>query len=55
MEFIEFLLLTVAVLLMIFKPEKEKLAWNIMIVSWLLMVFHFLGHVSHTFLGALNL
>ena len=27
MEFVEFTLLCVAVLLMIFKPEKERLAW----------------------------
>lgn len=55
MEFIEFFMLTVAVLLMIFKPQQEKLAWGLNITAWLLMVFMFLGHVSHTFLGALNL
>ena len=43
MEFLEFLLLFVAVMIIIMKPEKEKLAW------WLTV------DVSTAILGSLNL
>ena len=47
MEFLEFLMLTAAMLLLIFKPEKEKLAWGLLIV--------YVGHVSNAILGVLNI
>ena len=34
MEFLEFVMLFIAVLLILFKPEKEKLAWWLTVVSW---------------------
>ena len=34
MEFVELLLLCVAVLLLIFKPEQEKLAWWLTVGGW---------------------
>lgn len=55
MEFAEFLLLFVAVMLLIFKPEKEKLAWWLMVGGWFVVVFMYVGHVSTAILGALNL
>lgn len=55
MEFLEFLMLTAAMLLLIFKPEKEKLAWRLLIISWAMVVFMYIGHVSTALLGVLNL
>lgn len=55
MEFLEFLMLTAAMLLLIFKPEKEKLAWALLIVSWAVVVLMYVGHVSNAILGVLNI
>ena len=55
MEFLEFLLLFVAVMLIIMKPEKEKLAWWLTVGSWFVVVFMYVGHVSTAILGSLNL
>lgn len=55
MEFLEFLMLTAAMLLLIFKPEKEKLAWGLLIVSWAVVVLMYVGHVSNAILGVLNI
>lgn len=55
MEFVELLLLCVAVLLLIFKPEQEKLAWWLTVGGWFVVVFMYVGHVSTAILGSLNL
>ena len=55
MEFVELLMLTIAVLLIIFKPEKERLAWWLTIGGWAVVVFMYIGHVSTAILGTLNL
>lgn len=55
MEFLEFLMLTASMLLLIYKPEKEKLAWQLLIISWGMVVFMYIGHVSNSILGSLNL
>lgn len=55
MEFLEFLMLTAAMLLILFKPEKEKLAWGLLIVSWAVVVLMYVGHVSNAILGVLNI
>lgn len=55
MEFLEFLMLTAAMLLLIIKPEKEKLAWGLLIVSWAVVVLMYVGHVSNAILGVLNI
>lgn len=55
MEFVELLMLTIAMLLLIFKPEHEKLAWWLMIVGWAVVVIMFIGKVSSMLLGPLNL
>lgn len=39
MEFLELLLVLIALILIIKKPEKENLAFGLVMVAWLLMVF----------------
>ena len=51
MEFLEFVMLFIAVLLILFKPEKEKLAWWLTVVSWFAVVFMYVGHVSTAVFG----
>lgn len=55
MEFLELLLILIAIILMMVKPEKEKLAFSILIVSWGIMVFDYLGRKSGAILGLMNL
>lgn len=55
MEFVEFAMLAAAVLLMIFKPEQERLAWLLTIIGWAVVVFMYIGHVSTSILGVLNI
>lgn len=55
MEFLEFAMLFVAVLLLICKPEKEKLAWWLTIVSWFVVVWMYVGHVSTAIFGMPNI
>lgn len=55
MEFLELLLVLVAVVLLIKKPEKEQLAFGLVIASWMLMTFMFIGHKSGAFLTIMNL
>ncbi len=43
MEFLELLLVLIALILIIKKPEKENLAFGLVIVAWLLMVFSMLA------------
>ena len=50
MEFLDFLMLTAAMLLLIF-----KLAWGLLIVSWAVVVLMYVGHVSNAILGVLNI
>ena len=54
MEFLEFVMLFIAVLLILFKPEKEKLAWWLTFVSWFVVVFMYVGHVSTAIFGMPN-
>lgn len=55
MEFLELLLVLVAVILLIKKPQKEKLAFSLVIASWALMAFMFIGHKSGALLTIMNL
>lgn len=55
MEFVELTLLCVAVLLLIFKPERERLAWWLTVGGWAVVVLMYVGHVSTNILGNLNL
>ena len=55
MEFLELVMLLAAVLLIWFKPEREKLAWGLAVGGWLMTVLIYVGHVSTGILGVLNL
>ncbi|AJC88394.1 dihydroneopterin aldolase [Campylobacter insulaenigrae] len=55
MEFLELLLILIAIILMIAKPEKEKLAFSILVISWAIMVFDYLGRKSGAILSLINL
>lgn len=55
MEFVELVMLLIAVLLIWFKPEHEKLAWRLAIIGWLMVALMYVGHVSTGILGVLNL
>ena len=55
MEFVELLMLTGAVVIIILKPEKEKWAWWLTVAGWFVVVFMYVGHVSTSILGMLNL
>ena len=46
MEFLQLLMLFVAVMLIWFRPANEKLAWCLTIVAWFSVVFMYVGHVS---------
>ena len=51
MEFVELVMLLIAVLLIWFKPEHEKLAWRLTIIGWLMVALMYVGHVSTGILG----
>ena len=53
MEFLELVMLLAAVLLIWFKPEREKLAWGLAVGGWLMTVLIYVGHVSTGILGVL--
>ena len=55
MEFVELLMLTAAVLIIILKPEKENWAWWLTVAGWAVVLFMYVGHVSTSILGMLNL
>lgn len=55
MEFVELLVLTLVVVLIMYKPEKENLAWWLTVGSWAVVAFMYVGHVSARFFGMLNL
>ncbi|MDE6885517.1 MAG: dihydroneopterin aldolase [Helicobacteraceae bacterium] len=55
MEFLELVLILISVILIMKKPQKEKLAFNLVIISWVIMVFMYAGHKSSAFLTIMNL
>lgn len=55
MEFLELLLVLIALILILAKPEKEKLAFGLVMVSWAIMIFYYVGHKSSAFLTIMNL
>lgn len=56
MEFLELLLVLIALILIIKKPEKKKnLAFGLVMVAWLLMVFFYVGHKTGALLTIMNL
>ncbi|WP_027326987.1 hypothetical protein [Helicobacter pametensis] len=55
MEFLEIFLIFIALLLMIFKPEKEKLAFGILVGSWIVMAVIYFGMRTGNILPIINL
>ncbi|TKX31075.1 disulfide bond formation protein Dba [Campylobacter estrildidarum] len=55
MEFLELLLILVALILIIKKPEKENLAFGLVMVAWLMMIIFYVGHKSTGLLTIMNL
>ncbi|MBC8764327.1 disulfide bond formation protein Dba [Campylobacter jejuni] len=54
-SFLELLLVLIALILIIKKPEKENLAFGLVMVAWLLMVFFYVGHKTGALLTIMNL
>ena len=44
MEFLELLMVLIAMILIIRKPEKEKLAFNLVMISWVIMIVIYVSH-----------
>ncbi|AQW80656.1 dihydroneopterin aldolase [Campylobacter pinnipediorum] len=55
MEFLELLMVLIAMIIIIAKPEKEKLAFTLVVASWLLMIFLYMGDKSTNLLTHINL
>ncbi|MGB2552079.1 MULTISPECIES: dihydroneopterin aldolase [unclassified Campylobacter] len=55
MEFLQLLMILIAMIIIIKKPEKEKLAFGLVVVSWLFMMYLYIGHKSAALLTTINL
>ncbi|EEO25688.1 disulfide bond formation protein Dba [Helicobacter winghamensis] len=55
MEFLELLMVLIAMILIIKKPEKEKLAFNLVMISWVIMIVLYIAHKSSALLTNMNL
>ena len=55
MEFLQLLLVLIAMIIIIAKPQKEKLAFGLVVVSWLFMAYLYIGHKSGALLTTINL
>lgn len=55
MEFLELALALLALLLVMSKPSTENWAFVILWLGWLLMIVLYVGHVSSSLLGTMNL
>jgi len=55
MEFLQLLLVLIAMIIIIAKPQKEKLAFGLIVVSWLFMAYLYIGHKSGALLTTINL
>ncbi len=54
MEFVELTLLFIVALLLLFKPQYEKTAYWITMLTWAVVVFMYLGHTAHAVFSYLN-
>ena len=54
-EFLQLLLVLVAVILIMYKPKFENLAFGIVVFSWLFMMYFYVGHKSAGLLTMMNL
>lgn len=55
MEFLELLLVFIALILIIKKPQKENLAFGLVMVAWFMMIFFYVGHKTGALLTVMNL
>ncbi|PSM52752.1 DsbI-accessory protein Dba [Campylobacter blaseri] len=55
MEFLQLLLILVSIIIIILKPKQEKLAFTILVVSWIFMIYFYIGHKSGGLLTNMNL
>lgn len=55
MEFLEIVLLLIALVMIVFKPEKEKMAFGILMGSWVLMAVIYFGTKMGNILPIINL
>lgn len=55
MEFFQLLLILVSMIIIIIKPEKEKLAFGLVLASWLFMIVMYIGAKSSNLLSHINL
>lgn len=55
MEFLEILLVLIALVLITFKPEREKLAFRLVVSSWVLMVIVYFGTKMGNIFPVINL
>ncbi|MBR8461340.1 dihydroneopterin aldolase [Campylobacter sp. faydin G-24] len=55
MEFLQLLLVLIAIIVIIVKPEKERLAFTLVVVAWIFMICLYIGHKSTNLLTNMNL
>lgn len=55
MEFLQLLMVLIAMIIIIVKPQKEKIAFGLVVVAWLFMAYLYLGHKSGNLLTTINL
>ncbi|MGG7072775.1 dihydroneopterin aldolase [Campylobacter sp. 9BO] len=55
MEFLQLLLVFISVLILIIKPKYEKLAFGMVVASWLFMIVMYIGAKSSNILTHMNL
>lgn len=55
MEFLEIVLLLIALVMITFKPEKEKVAFRIVVGSWIMMAVIYFGTKAGNILPIINL
>lgn len=55
MEFLQLLMVLIAMIIIIKKPEKETLAFGLVVASWLFMIVLYMGAKSSNLLTHMNL
>lgn len=55
MEFLQLLLVLIALIVIIKKPNMENIALTIVAFSWLFMIYFYIGHKSSALLTIMNL
>ncbi len=55
MEFLQILLALAALLIVMFKPAKENLAYLLMWGGWIFLTLLYVGHCSHSLFSNINL